>query len=54
MLNDGCRLANWMGLVLFLTAVAGILAVLPAQHRGEGRRGGRGSSEVLLESGVEA
>lgn len=52
LLNDGCRLANWMGLVLFLTALAGALAVLPAQHTREGGRGGRGSSQVLLETGV--
>ena len=54
LLNDGCRLANWTGLVLFLTALAGALAVLPVQHRGGGGRGGRGSSEVLLESGADA
>jgi len=52
LLNDGCRLANWTGLLLFLTALAGAFAVLPMQAGGG--RGGRGTSEVLLASGVEA
>ena len=54
LLNDGCRLANWTGLLLLLTAMAGAFAVLPMQAGGGGGRGRRGSSEVLLASGVEA
>lgn len=28
--TQGCKLANWLGLVLFVTAVAGAFAVLPS------------------------
>lgn len=52
--TQGCRLANWLGLVLLLTAVAGAFAVLPNISSSHHNGGGRSSPHRVRNATVHA